>query len=319
MIRIIIGCFMTLIFGLVLIAQVLMTIDTVNQQNFSADSLVAIFIAFVLTIIGVSMVIKGRNKRKRIRKIKELALKKQSESGAVNVYEVSKHTGISVIEVSKVVNKLGRKGLIAIATGNGVGAESNQAKKTNDKKKPLLKCFMDDLRDCGLTTSVSENDVGVEPDQAKKNNDKKKHLKYLLDEDLITREEYEAKCRELGQGSEGAVKPKQPLAQKIPVRTTKQNVILVDGKMKVNQLIKLFSDKANLGVRIYSGRQFAKGESLLNEIGCSQTEPVEVSVSRRRKVGNFEKYFKQLTGINIQVEGKSGNLADNNLSIAKVS
>lgn len=280
MIRIIIGCFMTLIFGLVLIAQVFITIDTINQQNPSTDNLVATFIALVLTLIGVSMFIKGINKRKRIRKIKELALKKQSESGAVNIYEVSEHIGISVIEVSKVVNKLGRKGLIAIVTGNGVGAESNQAKKTNDKKK---------------------------------------QLKCLLDEDLITREEYEAKCLELGQDSKGAGKPKQTLAQKTFAKTTGQDVIQVDGKMKVNQLIKLFSDQANLGVRIYSGRQFAKGESLLNEIGCSQTEPVEVSVSRRRIVGNFEKYFKQVTGINIQVEDKNGNLADNNSSLAKVS
>jgi hypothetical protein len=197
-----------------------------------------------------------------------------------NVDEVSEHTGISVIEVSKVVNKLGRKGLIAIVTGNGVGAESNQAMKTNDKKK---------------------------------------QLKCLLDEDLITREDYEAKCLELGQDSKGAGKPKQPSAQKTPAKTTEQNVILIDSKMKVNQLIKLFYEKANLGVKIYSGRQFAKGESLLNEIGCSQTEPIEVSVSRRRKVGNFEQYFKQLTGINIQVENNGGNLADNNLSLAKVS
>jgi hypothetical protein len=287
MIRNIIGSVIMLFFGLTIIYGVYDAVYGDEQEG----AVAAIVILLPIFLSGYWLRKSGKRSYKNNRIIKEYALKRQSEYGFVNALDVSENSGINMIEATKILRKLEKKSLIKI---DAKGKSEN------------LKNYQTHLND-----EISISNI-------KKYENKMKQLNCLLEENLITEDEYEKKCHEI------SFLLKDEMANNIGreakgKHSENDNVIVVDGIMKVNDLIAQFADKLNLGVRIYNGRKFADGGSKLSEIGFYEKQPAEIAIHKNRKIGKFEEYFNQKTGLTIQVEDRNGKLADNNLILSNVS
>jgi hypothetical protein len=100
--------------------------------------------------------------------------------------------------------------------------------------------------------------------------------------------------------------------------TNTRKEIKIDGRMKVGNFKKKFKDTFGVGVRIYKGRQFASDDASLSSTQNKKIETDTIAISGEEKIGDIEKMFKE-KGIVIQIENKSGGLANNNNSINKVA
>jgi hypothetical protein len=253
-----------------------------------AGAIGAVIITLPFFMAGYKLRKSGTDKKK----IKEYALKKQSECGFVNASDVAENTKTKMVTVTKVLKNMERKELINIRTAtNSENRENNGNNKSNE--------------------IVASNN--------KQHENKIKQLKCLLEEDLITEEEYKNKCIEIRNFTKQKASNKVINKNATNIYTKNENTIIIDGKMKADELIQQFSEKINMGIRLYNGRKFANGESMLAEIGFTRKQPSELTIRKNRKVGKFEEYFKQITGLTIQVEDRNGQLADNNLSLGQVS
>jgi hypothetical protein len=91
----------------------------------------------------------------------------------------------------------------------------------------------------------------------------------------------------------------------------------VDGRMKVGNFKNKFKDTFDVGIRIYKGKQFAPDDATLSSIRSENAKGGKIQIHGRTKVGNIEKMFQEEMGIKIQIEDKTGGLADNNISITQ--
>jgi hypothetical protein len=92
----------------------------------------------------------------------------------------------------------------------------------------------------------------------------------------------------------------------------------VYGDMKVEAFKREFRKQFGTNVRVYDGRKFASDNATLSSIRGQGAKDEKIKVHGRTKVGNVEKMFLEQLGIKIQIEDKSGNLADDDQSLAKV-
>ncbi len=91
----------------------------------------------------------------------------------------------------------------------------------------------------------------------------------------------------------------------------------VDQRKKVSSFKAQFKDEFGVGIRVYKGRHRAPDVSLksLTEKG---SRGGEINFGGRTMVKNVEKAFLDAMGIKVQIEDKSGGLADNNASLASL-
>ena len=91
----------------------------------------------------------------------------------------------------------------------------------------------------------------------------------------------------------------------------------VDQRKKVSSFKAQFKDEFGVGIRVYKGRHRAPDVSLksLTEKG---SRGGEINFGGRTMVKNVEKAFLDAMGIKVQIEDKSGDLADNNASLASL-
>jgi hypothetical protein len=95
------------------------------------------------------------------------------------------------------------------------------------------------------------------------------------------------------------------------------NELSIDGRKKVGTLKKDFKEQFGVGLRVYTGKKFASDNATLSSIRDENAKGGKVNIHGRTKVGNVEKMFLEQLGIKIQIEDKSGNLADNDLSLTQ--
>lgn len=93
----------------------------------------------------------------------------------------------------------------------------------------------------------------------------------------------------------------------------------IDGRMKVDTLKTNFKNTFKIGIRIYKGQKFASENLTLSSIRTDDAKGGRIEIHGRTKVGNVEKMFMEQMGIKVQIENKSGDLADNNLSLAQAA
>ena len=91
----------------------------------------------------------------------------------------------------------------------------------------------------------------------------------------------------------------------------------VDQRKRVSSFKAQFKDEFGVGIRVYKGRHRAPDVSLksLTEKG---SRGGEINFGGRTMVKNVEKKFLDAMGIKVQIEDKSGNLADNTASLASL-
>jgi hypothetical protein len=91
----------------------------------------------------------------------------------------------------------------------------------------------------------------------------------------------------------------------------------VDQRKRVSSFKAQFKDEFGVGIRVYKGRHRAPDVSLksLTEKG---SRGGEINFGGRTMVKNVEKAFLDAMGIKVQIEDKSGGLADNNASLASL-
>ncbi len=91
----------------------------------------------------------------------------------------------------------------------------------------------------------------------------------------------------------------------------------VDQRKKVSSFKAQFKDEFGVGIRVYKGRHRAPDVSLksLTEKG---SRGGEINFGGRTMVKNVEKAFLDAMGIKVQIEDKSGALADNTASLASL-
>lgn len=93
----------------------------------------------------------------------------------------------------------------------------------------------------------------------------------------------------------------------------------VNGRTTVAKLKSMFKSEFGVSVRVYKNNHFADESATLASIR-TVNDPTngDFEFHANTKVGNVEKLFKDAFGIQIQIEDKSGNLADNNVTIASL-
>ena len=95
------------------------------------------------------------------------------------------------------------------------------------------------------------------------------------------------------------------------------NELSIDGRMKVGTLKRNFKEQFGIGMRVYTGKKFASDDATLSSIRTEGAKGGKVNIHGRTKVGNIEKMFMEQLGIKIQIENKTGDLADNKLSLTQ--
>lgn len=95
--------------------------------------------------------------------------------------------------------------------------------------------------------------------------------------------------------------------------------IKVSGRMKVKTLKEEFKEEFGVEIRVYNGKRFADDDSTLASIRAENAKGGDISLVGQTKVGNVEKAFKEEMGINIQIEDKAGELADNSVTLGSLS
>jgi hypothetical protein len=93
----------------------------------------------------------------------------------------------------------------------------------------------------------------------------------------------------------------------------------VNGRTTVAKFKSMFKSEFGVSVRVYKGNHFADESDTLASIKTVK-DPTngDFEIHGNSKVGNVEKLFKDTFGIQIQIEDKTGNLADNNVTIASL-
>ena len=91
----------------------------------------------------------------------------------------------------------------------------------------------------------------------------------------------------------------------------------VDQRKRVSSFKAQFKDEFGVGIRVYKGRHRAPDVSLksLTEKG---SRGGEINFGGRTMVKNVEKAFLDAMGIKVQIEDKSGDLANNTASLASL-
>lgn len=97
----------------------------------------------------------------------------------------------------------------------------------------------------------------------------------------------------------------------------KKNSISVRSAMSVSQLQMAFQETLKLNIRVYHGSRIAKSNMTLGALSNNTLQETTFKVSGRSKVKSVEDSFKNVFGVRIQILDVDGNLAGNNLSIAK--
>ena len=95
--------------------------------------------------------------------------------------------------------------------------------------------------------------------------------------------------------------------------------IKVSGRMKVATLKKDFKEEFGVEIRVYNGKRFADDDATLASIRAEGTKGGDIPLVGQTKVGNVEKAFKEEMGIKIQVEDKTGELADNGVTLGSLA
>ncbi len=93
----------------------------------------------------------------------------------------------------------------------------------------------------------------------------------------------------------------------------------ISGRTTVSKLKTMFKEEFGIGVRVYNGNRFAEDSATLASIrngGDARKSTFELRGNM--KVRNAEKLFKDVLGISIQIEDRSGKLADDNATIASL-
>ena len=101
-----------------------------------------------------------------------------------------------------------------------------------------------------------------------------------------------------------------------PTRPRKSSIDVTSG-MSASQLQMVFRETLRLDIRVYHGRRIAKSNMTLGALSNTNFQDTTFKVSGRSKVKSVEDSFKKLFGVRIQILDVNGNLAGNNLSIAK--
>ena len=99
--------------------------------------------------------------------------------------------------------------------------------------------------------------------------------------------------------------------------STNKSSINVTSAMSVSQLQMAFKERLKLNVRVYQGRRIAKSNTTLSALSNNTFQEATFKVSGRSKVKAVEDSFKNVFVFRIQILDMDGNLAENNLSIAK--
>ena len=87
--------------------------------------------------------------------------------------------------------------------------------------------------------------------------------------------------------------------------------------MKVKTLQAQFKKAFGATLRVYKGKQFADGDLTLASIRGEGAKGGEFSCRGNLLVGNFERKFKEVFGINVQVANpENTKLADNGITVA---
>lgn len=97
---------------------------------------------------------------------------------------------------------------------------------------------------------------------------------------------------------------------------------LVSGRMKVKSLKASFKENFGATLRVYNGKRFADDEVSLASIRKenTQTTRADFKVSGNMQIGTFEKKFKEMFGISIQVaDKKDEKLLDDSMTLSAAS
>lgn len=91
------------------------------------------------------------------------------------------------------------------------------------------------------------------------------------------------------------------------------------GRTTVAKFKSMFRDEFKVAVHVYNGKRFAEDSATLASIrNGGDTKKCDLELHGNMKVGNAEKLFKDAFGISIQIEDRTGRLADNNMTIASL-
>ena len=103
-------------------------------------------------------------------------------------------------------------------------------------------------------------------------------------------------------------------------KTNRSNKSSIDvtSSMSVSQLQTAFKETLKLDIRVYHGRRKAKSNMTLGALSNNTLREATFKVSTRSEVKSVEDSFKKAFGVSIQILDVDGNLAGNNLSIAKI-
>ena len=93
----------------------------------------------------------------------------------------------------------------------------------------------------------------------------------------------------------------------------------ISGRTTVSKLKTMFKEEFGIGVRVYNGNRFAEDSATLASIrNGGDVRKSTFELRGNMKVRNAEKLFKDVFGISIQIEDRSGKLADDNATIASL-
>jgi hypothetical protein len=94
--------------------------------------------------------------------------------------------------------------------------------------------------------------------------------------------------------------------------------ITVSGRMKVKTLKKDFQETFGASLRVYNGKRFADDEVTLASIRKDDaTAKGDLKVSGNMQIGTFEKKFKEIFGIAVQVaDADDAKLLDDSLTLS---
>jgi len=258
-------------------------------------------------IIGLCFISSGflsRN-QKRWESVIESALNMLRKNGKIETNNLAQQVGLSEVDVIKYLNKAKKKGLIAV------------------QEEPMAKTDINTKE--SISEDLSKENKKVANDVQSKNGFSHDHqkvdqLKMLLKEGLVTEDEFNQKISTSRGHSQSAVEIiNTPTTSSQPDTSKRSAKLTLYGDMTVGQLKKSFRDAYNVAIRAYKGKRIADDDVILSSIGLRKNNEVPVKFHGRTKVENVEKFFKEKLGISIQIENTNGALADNNLSLSRVS
>ena len=97
--------------------------------------------------------------------------------------------------------------------------------------------------------------------------------------------------------------------------------ISVSGRMMVKTLKKQFKEEYNLTLRVYSGAKFADEDDSLASLRKGDVAKAgDLKINGKMLVGNFEKKFKEIYGIKVQVaNADDSKLVNDSLTLTAAS